>query len=143
MKNSGRNSRMTKQRRLILEEVRRMMDHPTADEVYEAVRKTIPRISLGTVYRNLDVLAESGEIARLKNSGNQSRFDGDTSNHYHVRCTECGRIANLKGVDVEVDGLQLGAACGFEVVGHWLEFQGVCPACKGGRSLFENVKRTN
>ena len=72
--------------------------HPTADEVYQVVRKRLPRISLGTVYRNLDVLSESGEISRLDRCGAQYRFDGDLEQHYHIRCSSCGRVDDIEGV---------------------------------------------
>ena len=67
-------TRMTRQRRVILEEIRRTNSHPAADEIYERVRKRLPRISLGTVYRNLDVLCELGEIQRLELSGAMKRY---------------------------------------------------------------------
>ena len=73
---SNPKSRMTHQRRIILEELRNTRSHPTADEVYEIVRKRIPKISLGTVYRNLELLSESGVIQKLEIGGTQKRFDG-------------------------------------------------------------------
>jgi Fe2+ or Zn2+ uptake regulation protein len=65
-----------------------------ADEIYEAVRKRIPRVSLGTVYRNLEILSELGEIQKLELAGSMNRFDWDTNKHYHIRCMECGRVEN-------------------------------------------------
>jgi Fur family ferric uptake transcriptional regulator len=126
---ANRKSRMTTQRRVILEELRKMPTHPTADELYQAVRKRLPRISLGTVYRNLDVLAESGEIARLDKCGSQFRFDGDTVRHYHIRCTECGRIDDVDGIAVNVPEHLVRERVGYDVRGHTLEFVGVCPDC--------------
>ena len=84
--------RMTPQRRVILEELRRVNDHPAADEIYHRVRKRLPKISLGTVYRNLEVLCELGEIQRLELSGSTKRYDGVPNKHYHIRCVECGRV---------------------------------------------------
>jgi Fur family transcriptional regulator, ferric uptake regulator len=84
--------RMTSQRRIILEELRKTKTHPTADELYVVARKRLPKISLGTVYRNLDQLAESGEILKLEMCGCQKRFDGNTHEHFHARCQGCGRV---------------------------------------------------
>jgi len=68
--------KMTKQRRVIVEELKKLKTHPTATLIYELVRKRLPRISLGTVYRNLDLLAEAGIIQKLETAGTQKRFDG-------------------------------------------------------------------
>ena len=88
-------TRMTRQRAVILEELRKTTTHPTADELYGKVRERLPRISLGTVYRNLDFLADSGEIRRLEAAGTTKRFDGNMVEHQHVRCLCCGRIGDI------------------------------------------------
>jgi Fur family ferric uptake transcriptional regulator len=124
-----KNLRMTQQRRVILEELRKLDTHPSADEIYEVVRHRIPRISLGTVYRNLEVLSELGEIQKLELSGLLKRFDWDTSKHYHIRCVRCSRvddapIAPLNQLDNELYGATV-----FEIIGHNLEFTGLCPEC--------------
>ena len=85
---------MTRQRRIILEELRKFAHHPSADEIYEVVRRRIPRISLGTVYRNLEVLSDLGEIKKLEFGGTLKRFDRDPENHYHIRCNLCDRVDN-------------------------------------------------
>lgn len=121
--------RMTKQRRIILDELRKVTSHPTADELYEIVRKRLPRISLGTVYRNLEVLSENGEVLKLESAGSQKRFDGDVSTHSHVRCMRCGRVGDVMGTvpmpDINVD------APGFSVTHASVEFYGVCDECSG------------
>src|SRR5262249_59374589 len=68
------------------------MDHPTADWVYRQARRRLPRISLGTVYRNLKRLAEEGLIREIHAGGHPARFDGNTGRHYHIRCLGCGRV---------------------------------------------------
>lgn len=73
--------RMTRQRKIILEEVRKVNTHPSADEIYEMVRLRLPRISLGTVYRNLEILSELGKIQKLQLSGSLKRFDWNTNKH--------------------------------------------------------------
>jgi Fur family ferric uptake transcriptional regulator len=82
--------RMTRQRRTIMEVLEKVDNHPAADEIYEMVRHKLPHISLGTVYRNLDVLSEHGLIRKMEFAGSQRRFDGRRNNHYHLRCTGCG-----------------------------------------------------
>lgn len=123
------NLRMTRQRRVILEELRKVNTHPSADEIYELVRKRLPRISLGTVYRNLDVLSESGEIQKLELGCTLKRFDGIAENHYHIRCVHCDRVVDAPiDFGIEIDH-KLKNATNFKIIGHKLEFIGICPAC--------------
>lgn len=89
--------RHSRQRDIILEEVRRGKTHPSAQEVYDRVRPRLPKISLGTVYRNLEQLAAHGLIRKLELPGDQRRFDGDVSEHYHIRCLVCGRVDDVPG----------------------------------------------
>ena len=122
------NLRMTRQRKVILEELRKVKTHPSADEVYEMVRKRLPRISLGTVYRNLEILSESGDIQKLEPGCSLKRFDGDTSEHCHIRCVRCDRIADAPLPDVKFD-LEQVESTDFEITGHRLEFLGLCSEC--------------
>jgi Fur family ferric uptake transcriptional regulator len=78
--------RRTPQREILLEELAKTNSHPTACELYDIVRRRLPRIGLGTVYRNLELMAESGMIVKLEVGGVQKRFDADTTPHYHIRC---------------------------------------------------------
>lgn len=121
---------MTKQRRVIVEELKKLKTHPTATLIYELVRKRLPRISLGTVYRNLDLLAEAGIIQKLETAGTQKRFDGTVENHYHVRCVTCGQVDDIPlPLLGEIEGL-LGGLSNYKILSHRLEFQGVCPSCQ-------------
>ena len=120
---------MTRQREVILKELRSAKIHPSADEVYERVRRYLPRISLGTVYRNLEILSEMGEIQKLELGGDIKRFDWNPKKHYHIRCMQCGRvddapIAPLQQVEDELYGATV-----FTIIGHRLEFEGLCPEC--------------
>jgi Fur family transcriptional regulator, ferric uptake regulator len=121
--------RMTTQRRLILQELGKLTSHPTADDLYGKVRRLLPRISLGTVYRNLELLSQAGMILRLSAAGGQRRFDANTSQHYHIRCDRCGRVddAALKVTNAFEKAMQ--KRCNYRVTGHWLEFTGICPSC--------------
>ena len=123
------NLRMTRQRTVILEELRRVDTHPSADEIYEMVRKRLPRISLGTVYRNLEILSETGEIQKLELGCTLKRFDGIADNHYHIRCLQCDRVVDAPvdfdpGIDHEIK-----QATDYQIIGHKLEFIGICPEC--------------
>ncbi len=123
-------TRMTLQRRIILEELRRTDAHPTAEELYEAVRRRLPRISLGTVYRNLEHLANTGDARKIETGGASRRFDGNVADdHYHARCLACGKLEDVsltvvRNLDYGTDGVN-----GFRIVGHQLMFTGYCPDC--------------
>jgi len=122
--------RMTLQRQIILDELQRVKTHPTADELYEKVRVRLPHVSLGTVYRNLDVLSRSGAILKLAYSGSQCRFDGMTNDHYHVRCVLC---ASVEDVTELPEGFQMSypeRLAGYQITGRRLEFLGYCPQCQ-------------
>ena len=120
---------MTRQRKIILEEVRRVNTHPSADEIYEMVRLRLPRISLGTVYRNLEILSELGKIQKLQLSGALKRFDWDTSKHYHIRCVRCNRVDDAPIAPLNQIEDELYESTVFEIIGHNLEFVGLCPEC--------------
>ncbi|WP_041286382.1 Fur family transcriptional regulator [Desulfomonile tiedjei] len=121
---------MTEQRRIILEELRKLRTHPTANEVYEIVRRRLPRISLGTVYRNLEILSETGMILKLEMAGTQKRFDGKTENHYHVRCLGCGRVDDVAIEPISLIDSALDGVSDYRIVWHRLEFMGFCPKCQ-------------
>ena len=110
------------------------LSHPTADWIYNEVRKEIPSISLGTVYRNLKFLRERGEILELDLSGTLSRFDAIAENHYHFRCESCDNVFDV-GIPV-IQELNERAALktGFEIMHHRLEFRGLCNHCCGAEN---------
>jgi Fe2+ or Zn2+ uptake regulation protein len=121
--------RVTDQRRLILEAVRETESHPTAEWIFRKVRRRLPRISLGTVYRNLKLLAEDGLVRELDSRG-FGRYDGNTARHDHFTCQVCGRIVDLIA---PVDKRLLRRAArrtGLEIAHHRIEFYGRCKACR-------------
>lgn len=125
--------RMTKQRRIILEELRRLRTHPTADELYEHVRRRMPRVSLGTIYRNLELLSRNGIIRRLEFGGSQMRFDGDVESHAHIRCMRCGRIDDLPSdAGVTECDREILQDAGYTVKERRVEFLGICSDCRRG-----------
>ena len=129
--------RMTHQREVILEEIRKISTHPTADEIYETVRKRLPRISLGTVYRNLEILSTYGLIQKIGPVSSQMRFHGNTRNHYHIRCDYCGRVENAPIESVENIENAVRKINDYSTIGHRLEFFGICPKCKIEENLLD------
>lgn len=125
---------MTPQRRVILEELKNFETHPTAREVYDRVRDRLPRISLGTVYRNLELLSRRGMIHRLGLGSGERRYDGDTDDHYHLCCIRCGRIEDAPMARLAHLEEMLGKTNGYDVIGHRIEFTGLCPSCKRASS---------
>lgn len=121
--------RMTNQRELILRELKRSKKHLTADELYERVRKKMPRISLATVYRNLEILSDIKMIRKLEISGRQKRFDSELEDHDHIYCVQCHRIENLNIGAKEVN-LEAVHMKGYAVTGRRLEVTGICPKCQ-------------
>jgi Fe2+ or Zn2+ uptake regulation protein len=122
-------ARRTRQREIVLELVRSTMDHPTADWVYRQARRRLPRISLGTVYRNLKRLAEEGLIREMHAGAQGTRFDGNTGDHHHVRCVACGRVNDLP-LSVDTRREQAAArALNYRILGHHVEIHALCPQC--------------
>ena len=122
-------SRKSKQKEAILRVLKSTTSHPTAELIYEQVKREVPNISLGTVYRNLRLLKQEGEILELDLTGTSGRFDGFTENHYHFRCEQCNRIFDVdEPVDKAVDN-RVAQKTGFRVKYHRLEFRGLCQEC--------------
>jgi len=121
--------RMTKQRQIILEELCKLKSHPTADEMYQILRRKMPRISLGTVYRNLEILSDCGMIQKIDVGGTQKRFDGNADIHYHIRCLRCNKVEDIEiepDKKLENTARQLSK---YTVLRHHTEFIGICPSC--------------
>ncbi len=128
-------SKRTRQKEAILRVLKSTTSHPTADWIYSEVRKEIPNISLGTVYRNLKLLWESGEISEMDFSGTFSRFDSNPDNHYHFRCERCGRVFDVdEPVNKETDD-RVAQKTGFKIFYHRLEFRGLCRECQESREV--------
>ena len=122
--------RITKQRTIIFEELKKSRRHMSADELYGVVRKKLPRISLATVYRNLEHLSETGLIVKLEVSGRQKRFDSDVAHHDHVSCVQCHRVENVFLEGIKEDSPSHGVVDGYIITGRRLEFVGLCPRCQ-------------
>lgn len=134
--------RMTKQRTIILQELQKSCQHLSADVLYDRVRKILPRISLATVYRNLDTLAQDGMIKQLEAEGNRKIFDADIRPHNHIFCVQCqgvenidlgdmSGLANLAGISdiVSLDSLMNVENCDYDITGYRINVLGICKEC--------------
>ena len=118
----------TKQRQLILEAVKESATHPTADELFQQIRTRLPTISLATVYRNLNLLAEDGVIRKIAMPGMPDRFDRNMETHDHLWCERCGRVFDFtlpQAIDRQIEEVS-----GMEVRQYTLVAQGRCAACR-------------
>lgn len=127
--NKTKNCRNTIQKQLIFEAVYALHNHPSADEIYEQVLNAAPNISKATVYRNLSLMSESGEVLKIAVPNASDRFDFNTMPHYHMLCTGCGRV-----FDVKTDALDImekvNGSEDFEITGYSLLFEGKCSCCR-------------
>jgi len=128
LKNRG--YRITRQRQLVLEVLRSTNTHPDAQWIYQRVRRRMPKVSLGTIYRTLGVLKETGLIQELSYGPSFSRYDGNPENHYHIGCIRCGKVSDvdlplLKTLEKRIKPMEE-----FKVIGHRLEFSGICGDCQ-------------
>jgi Fur family peroxide stress response transcriptional regulator len=128
----ARGLRLTGPRRVVLDVVRATESHPTAEWVHRMVRRRLPRVSLGTVYRNLRLLVAQGLVKELP--GPHARFDGNLSEHHHFTCLGCGRISDVQGGATEPQSRALcgrvAARSGVSITYHRIEFYGRCSACQ-------------
>lgn len=118
--------RYSRQRELIYQTLRNTKEHPSADMIYQALKPDNPSLSLGTVYRNLNLLAAEGRIVRIPSS--VDRYDGDTSPHSHFVCTRCGSVRDLDlPYNRELDEAAARTDC--RVTGRIILFTGLCAQC--------------
>lgn len=124
------NKRTTIQRSLVLETVKELRNHATAEEIYHAIVEKYPHISKGTVYRNLNVLAELGDIRKVEMPNGAYRFDHILHNHYHAVCEKCGQIFDVEMDYIEDLDKNIKDTHGFEITGNDIFFKGICLECK-------------
>lgn len=121
----------SKQREIILNYLRSVNCHPTAETVYENIKESCPSVSLATVYRNLNQLSENNYIRRIKIDGKSDRFDGNLSHHNHLFCRICGRIDDLEAFyDLNDMFREIESKAGFTTENCQLLFSGVCRECR-------------
>ena len=119
----------SRQREVIKECLINRYDHPTADMVYMDVRETFPNISLGTVYRNLQLLTDLGEIQKLNVGDGVDHFDAKTFPHYHFICKECGSVIDLQMENIDTIKDIAGVNFDGQIAGHITYFYGICGNC--------------
>lgn len=127
----------SRQRDMIMEFLKSTKSHPTADEVYRNVKQKEPDISLGTVYRNLNLLADNNMILRLHMNDGIDHFDADISEHHHLYCRECKRVYDLEmKLPISLNKLVKTADsnCDDSVDGCVIFFHGTCAKCKAEHS---------
>ena len=122
--------RFTRQRSVILEVVQHSHAHPDAEEVYKLARKKIKSLSLGTVYRNLKLLVEEGQIREVQLTGKTLRYDGMLEEHEHFLCTKCNRIIDLpRSMSIKSVNTNSHALSGCQVIDYRLDLYGLCADC--------------
>ena len=119
----------SRQREAIKEFMMTRKDHPTADVVYMNVRQEFPNISLGTVYRNLTLLSDMGDLLRLRVGDGVDHFDATTEPHYHFICKECGAVSDFDLSDMQTINEIAGETFNGRIDGHVTYFYGVCEEC--------------
>lgn len=118
---------LTHQRLAVYEELAGRHDHPSAESLYESLKKDYPSLSLATVYKTLQTLHELGVVARVDSPAAQARYDAIVATHHHAVCTSCGKIADL--FDPRLDAIAAPRAAGFKISGHSVHFHGLCQKC--------------
>ena len=121
--------RQSKQRNRILEVLRSTESHPTADWLYNQLKSEFPKLSLGTVYRNLSTLEEQGLVKKIHFGSTFDRFEANTNPHYHLICEECGKIMDFELPIYDDINKQAKKKTSFNIHHHKLEFFGVCENC--------------
>ena len=122
--------RSTPQRQFILDYLRGVLTHPTAEEIFQAVRKNLPNISFGTVYRNLDLLEKMGEISVIYYSRDHVRYDSKTDKHYHFICLNCDKVEDLVFQEIPDINRQVEKLHPVRVSHNLLNFYGYCRDCR-------------
>ncbi|HDQ13534.1 MAG TPA: transcriptional repressor [Sediminispirochaeta sp.] len=137
--NEGKIHRNSKQRTSILELLKHTKAHPTAQEIFDALREDFPHLSLGTVYRNLNILVEQDQIRKLQYGSTFDRFDGNAVPHYHFICESCGRVYDLDiGPFRELQNAAT-EQCDHTVLSHKIDFFGICTDCREKDSIHEGT----
>jgi Fe2+ or Zn2+ uptake regulation protein len=121
---------LTRQRAAVYEYLRQAEQHPTAEEVFLAVKATLPKISLATVYKNLEALVACGLAAKWTYGDAAARYDIRTDHHYHARCLRCGRLSDLEPTASKALSKQVQAPPGFRVEDYRIELVGYCRNCQ-------------
>ena len=118
---------MTRQRQIILNVITRSCEHLTAEQIYAEAKREYPAIALGTVYRNLGLLCDSGEIMRVHVPGEADRYDRNPVPHCHAKCEKCGKMLDIDLPDLKQDLVE---RTGLDITDYSVTVKYVCPECK-------------
>ena len=121
--------RYSKQRELVMQTVENLCDHPTAEEIYDTAAKECPGLSLGTVYRNLNLLADIGEALRIPTPDGGDRFDARTNPHYHFYCKCCKRMIDMDFDHMDKINQLASESFDGQIESHTMLFYGICGDC--------------
>jgi Fur family transcriptional regulator, peroxide stress response regulator len=121
---------VTPQRLAVMAVVQGRRDHPTADHIYQEVRRGLPAISFNTVYKTLEILCQKGVVIKVNPLHAVARYDGETGRHAHLICRQCHRIIDLDWEGSEVPSLPAEALQGFRIEHPSLTLWGLCPQCQ-------------
>lgn len=131
MEKSTKTLNKSRQREAIITYLMSRHDHPTAEQIYSALREDFPNISLGTVYRNLTLLLELGKIQKISCGDASVHFDGNVNPHNHFICTECNCISDLQMENLDFINVLAGSHFNGSIEGHNIYFYGKCHKCMG------------
>jgi len=126
----NRTRRSTLQRQLVHRIIEESRDHPTALTVYERAREKMPSISLGTVYRNLQLLVGQRMLLERKIGNRPARYESNRHRHYHIYCMECGALEDLSVPYQETLDRRVQKIVRYKLQEHRMEFYGICPRCQ-------------
>ncbi len=125
-----RGGHLTRQRVAVFDYLSCVKHHPTAEEVFLAVKRKLPKISLATIYNNLETLVECAAVSKLSYGDGSARYDIRTDHHYHTRCLKCGKLWDLDSAEGTEALKRIKPQKGFEVKDYRLELLGHCRECR-------------
>jgi Fur family peroxide stress response transcriptional regulator len=127
---TDKNIPITLQRRVILEELTKRNDHPTAEELYRSLRHKMRKLSLATIYRTLETLTGAHLITEHNQGKYSSRYEVNRGSHYHVICLKCGKMEDVFGIAIQSLEDEVAKMTGYRVEKHRLDIYGLCPDCR-------------
>lgn len=129
----------SRQRERILHLLKNTDTHPTASWVYDELKKDFTNLSMGTVYRNINILIDQGMIQKIESGSSFDRFDGNVSTHYHFICRQCGIIDDLPMQELADLNRKVAAMTNYQVENHRLDFYGTCMTCSHKSAITEQA----
>lgn len=129
---------VTPQRLAVMHSLQHRRDHPTAENIYQEVRRQLPAISFNTVYKTLEILCQRGMVIKVNPLHEVARYDGEIGPHAHLICRQCHRIVDLDWQPEEFPSLAPDDQHGFLIEHPSLTFWGLCPQCQKQESHKEN-----